>query len=159
MKYTIKIILFGFFIVLMSCKKAKESKINNLNSINKDVVILSKDTSKTDVIVNKKENWDGDYSIKTKAISYQENHQEIDLRYYINIKGKKAILSIGAEFSEDYWCEGDYYLDINNEGIYAIGKCNEDDINDFAIKQAKNQFYIKSNRFKNKDWQILTKEK
>jgi hypothetical protein len=156
MKYIKKTLLFIFFTVLVNCNKTEKNKIKNLNSINKDAQIRSIDTSKTGIII--KENWDGDYSIKTKAISNQEDHQEIDLRYYINIKGKKAILSVGAEFTEDYWCEGDYYLESKNGGIYAIGKCDDNDINDFAIKEENNQFYIKSKRFKNQDWQLLEKE-
>ena len=162
MKYTSQILLFISIIIIVNCKKAEEDKFHdkNLNFLNKDTLIPLKDSSKIiiEVNTNNKNYWDGDYSIKTKAISNNEDKQEIVLRYYINIKDKKAVLSIGAESSEDYWCEGDYYLEIKDGGLYATGKCDEDDTNDFMIKLTKNQYYIKSKRFKNIDWQLLSKE-
>jgi hypothetical protein len=162
MKNPSRIMLFLFFIILVNCKKVEENKIpiSNFNSKNNDTLIHSLDTTKigTEKIISVKENWDGDYSIKTKAISNSEGHQEIDLGYYINIKSKKAILSISAEYTEDYWCEGDYYLQNIDNTLYATGKCDQNDENDFVLKDEKNFYFIKSKRFKNKDWQLLSKE-
>jgi len=148
--------------ILANCREVEKNEIleNNPNPVNKKSQISPKDSTKIEILINTdiKKNWDGDYSIKTKAISNNEDNLEIDLRYYINIKGNKAILSIGAESSEDYWCEGDYYLERKDGGLHATGKCDENDVNDFMIKQSNNLYYIKSKRFKNTDWQLLSKE-
>lgn len=164
MKYKNQIILFLFTLIItfVKCKKKEEKIItsNKIKIINEDTLIHLTDLSKIIEVINTefKQYWDGDYVIKTKAISNAEDHQVIDLKYYINIKGNKAILSIGAESSEDYWCEGDYYLESKDGGLYAVGKCDENDINDFMIKQNKNEYFIKSKRFENIDWQLLAKE-
>ncbi|WP_312076614.1 hypothetical protein [Chryseobacterium sp.] len=105
----------------------------------------------------KPKEWKGFYEITTKAIS-EYNNQEIDLLYSITVKSNNAaILSIGAEYSEDYWCEGNYNLSIDKNILYAKGKCDEDDTNDFYLKFENGKYYIKSKRFLNSDWQELKK--
>ncbi|RNA62655.1 hypothetical protein D1631_12265 [Chryseobacterium nematophagum] len=100
----------------------------------------------------------GNYKIYTSAIS-NSNGEEISLGYFITIKSfSKAILSIDAKYSEDYGCEGEYKL-INNENIlHAIGKCDQDDLDDFYLRYENGEYFIKSKRFINKDWQKLIKE-
>ena len=103
-------------------------------------------------------NWIGEYKIKTKAIS-NSNNQEFEIRYYITITdNSSAVLSIGAENSEDYWCEGDYTLTNDNNILHASGKCDENNINDFYLKFENGKYFIKSKRFLNQDWQDLKKE-
>ena len=107
---------------------------------------------------NKTQDWKGDYQITTNAIS-NYNQKEIDLLYSISITSKEsATLSIGADQTQDYWCEGDYYLIEDNGILKATGKCDEDDINNFYIKQENGIYYIKSKRFINQDWQVLKKK-
>lgn len=102
--------------------------------------------------------WLGSYSIKTDAVSNADN-KEFILRYYININSlSDATLSIGAENPQDYICEGKYVLQTDNNKIYASGKCDSDDINDFYLKKESGKYYIKSKRFLNQDWQELIKE-
>lgn len=104
------------------------------------------------------QNWKGTYEITTKAIS-NYNKREIDLLYTISITSNDSgVLSIGADQSQDYWCEGNYYLTSENNILHGTGKCDEDDTNDFFLKSENEKYYIKSKRFLNKDWQILTKE-
>ena len=106
----------------------------------------------------KKINWKGDYQITTKAIS-NYNQKEIDLLYSISIESNDAaILSIGADQVQDYWCEGDYYLIEKNGILKATGKCDEDDLNNFYLKLENGIYHIKSKRFLNQGWQILKKE-
>lgn len=110
-------------------------------------------------ITNNSTVWIGNYNIKTKAISDGDN-KEFIIRYYISIDSSdKAILSIGAEHSEDYWCEGDYYLTKENNILHAKGKCDQDDTNDFYLKYENGEYYIKSKRFEDQDWQVLNKDK
>lgn len=102
--------------------------------------------------------WIGEYIIKTDALSNADN-KKFTLRYYITINSlSDAILSIGAENPQDYTCEGDYSLQIDNNTLFASGKCDEDDINNFYIKKENNSFFIKSKRFLSKDWLELKKE-
>lgn len=103
-------------------------------------------------------NWKGSYEITSKAIS-QYDKKEIDLSYTISIKSdKSAILSIGAEQAQDYWCEGSYALTKENDILHAKGKCDQDDTDDFYLKFEDEKYFIKSKRFLNQDWQELKKE-
>lgn len=74
------------------------------------------------------------------------------------ISDKSSTLSIGAEQSQDYWCEGEYQLNEEQRILHAKGKCDEDDINDFYLKQENGKYFIKSKRFLNQDWQELYKK-
>jgi len=117
-----------------------------------------KKTTESSIKKNKTQDWKGEYQITTKAIS-NYNQKEIDLLYSISLKSNEsAILSIGADQTQDYWCEGDYYLTEENGVLKATGKCDENDINDFYLKQENGIYYIKSKRFLNQDWQVLKKE-
>ncbi|VXC17839.1 MULTISPECIES: hypothetical protein [Chryseobacterium] len=103
-------------------------------------------------------NWKGSYDITSKAIS-QYNNQEIDLLYTITINSdKSATLSIGADQVQDYWCEGEYKLTKENNILHAKGKCDENDLDDFYLKNENEKYYIRSKRFINQDWQELTKK-
>ncbi|WP_131701402.1 hypothetical protein [Chryseobacterium sp. FH2] len=99
----------------------------------------------------------GSYKISSKAIS-NYNGEEILLDYFLSFESsKKAILSIGADHSEDYGCEGEYKLTKENNILHARGKCDQDDVDDFYIKSENEKYYIKSKRFINQDWQELEK--
>ena len=121
--------------------------VANLQSNNK---IISNTNS-----LKSQQDWRGNYEITTKAIS-EYNNKEIDLSYSITvISDKSSTLSIGAEQSQDYWCEGEYQLNEEQRILHAKGKCDEDDINDFYLKQENGKYFIKSKRFLNQDWQEL----
>ena len=99
----------------------------------------------------------GAYKIYAPAVS-NSNGEEISLGYFITIKSStKAILSIDAKYSEDYGCEGEYRLTNNENVIHAKGKCDQDDTDDFFLKQENGKYYIKSKRFLDQDWQELNK--
>ncbi|MFC3755933.1 hypothetical protein ACFONJ_08155 [Chryseobacterium tructae] len=133
-----RIICVFFLLILFSCKKENNFVHEKLSPPDKT--------------------WLGNYSIKTDAISIADNKKFI-LRYYITINSlSKAILNIGAENPQDYNCEGDYTLQKENNILSGSGKCDEDDTNDFYIKKENNNFFIKSKRFINQDWQELKKE-
>ncbi|MBD3906221.1 hypothetical protein NAL32_16505 [Chryseobacterium sp. Ch-15] len=100
----------------------------------------------------------GAYKIYAPAIS-NSNGEEISLGYFITIKSPtKAVLSIDAKYSEDYGCEGEYRLTNNEKIIYAKGKCDQDNLDNFYIKYENEKYFIKSKRFLNQDWQELIKE-
>ena len=102
--------------------------------------------------------YSGRYSIDVKATSYA-NKEEITLGYVLTLKSQKlAILSINAEHSEDYWCEGPYTLTKENDIFHAKGKCDQNDDDDFYLKFVNGKAFIKSKRFINQDWQELRKE-
>lgn len=140
------------------------------SSTNKVVVFSKTDSAPTDSVkeenpqrtvqaATKNVNWKGVYSISAKAKSLYDG-QEIDLLYSLTLEGdKKGLLSIGAEQVQDYWCEGEYSFSKTNNILHARGKCNQDDADDFFLKHENNNYYIKSKRFVNKDWQLLTKVK
>lgn len=103
-------------------------------------------------------NLNGSYSIKTQ-FNCDTTHKLEYVSYYIEIEGLNAILSIGAKHTSDYWCEGQYKLQRKQDFFYAKGNCSdESDINDFMIKNIKNNYFIKSKRFLNKDWLEMKKE-
>ncbi|MFP3590568.1 hypothetical protein [Chryseobacterium sp. SIMBA_038] len=103
-------------------------------------------------------NFKGEYSIETKAISYSTN-KEFVIGYFLAFdSNSKAILSINADYPQDYQCEGEYKLKNENNILHARGICDQDDINDFYLKFENGNYYIKSKRFKNTDWQELKKD-
>lgn len=103
------------------------------------------------------QNWKGEYEITTRAISGYDQ-KEIDLVYTITVTSNDAsTLSIGAKQAQDYWCEGDYMMTNENGILHAKGKCDEDDVNDFYLKQENGKYFIKSKRFLDKNWQSLKK--
>lgn len=119
---------------------------------------LRSSKSKNSFSTEKNKNWLGEYRIITEAKSRADD-EKVLLKYYITIDSPyTAILSIGADKSEDYWCEGDYNIENESNVLHAKGKCDEDDINDFFLKQENGKYYIKSKRFLNPDWQELTKD-
>lgn len=135
-------------------KLSSDGIITMQNSI---IIKENKDgTAKQNIL--KKPDLVGAYKIYAPAIS-NSNGEEISLGYFITVKSHaKAILSIDAKYSEDYGCEGEYEL-INNENIiYAKGKCDQDDLDDFYLKYKDGKYFIKSKRFLNQDWQELIKE-
>jgi len=100
-------------------------------------------------------NWKGSYKITTKIISQFDN-KEADVLYTMTIESnQKAILSIGAENVQDYWCEGEYRLIKEDNILHAKGKCDQDDMDDFYLKNENGKYYIKSKRFINQNWQEL----
>lgn len=101
--------------------------------------------------------WKGRYQITAKAIS-EYNQKQIDLLYTITITSRHtAVLSIGADQVQDYWCEGEYMLKETQGVLHAKGKCDEDDSSDFYLKQDKGSYFIKTKRFLNQDWQEIKK--
>lgn len=181
------IILLIIMIIIVSCNGGKKnntvvaSEENNtfqLEKNNPETININEDSSEYSITKDRKFNiqkeeiannpkkslitldktWIGEYSIKTDAISNRDN-KKFTLRYYITINSlSDAILSIGAENPQDYTCEGDYTLQIENNTLFASGKCDSDDINDFFIKYQEGNYYIKSKRFLSKDWLELKKE-
>lgn len=131
------------------------------NNIDDDLKIEKSEKSEKEVINSIGDSYDkivgSSFQINGKAISLY-NKKESDLSYFIYFNSDSlATVSIGADHSEDYWCEGEYDL-INENGIlHARGKCDENDLHDFFIKKENDQVYIKSKRFINKDWQKLSK--
>lgn len=135
----------------------KHQKINDTGNIilisEKKPKVLEKSNNKTEQSVSN--NMAGSYYIKSKAVSNYDQ-EEIYLEYFITVKSSsKAILSIGADQVQDYGCEGEYKLMSENGITLAKGKCDQDDIDDFYLKQESNKYYIKSKRFINQDWQEL----
>ncbi|RMZ58432.1 hypothetical protein D1632_12480 [Chryseobacterium nematophagum] len=107
----------------------------------------------------KEPNLIGSYKIYAPAIS-NSNGEEISLGYFITIKSStKAILSIDAKYSEDYGCEGEYRLANKENMIQAKGRCDQEDLDDFYIKYENGEYFIKSKRFLDQNWQELHKEK
>lgn len=152
---------------MISCKK--ESQGLQYQPIKKDVAVLINKTidsvatpsikiPASDNKSTSNKHWKGEYEITTKAIS-NYNNTEIDLLYSISLSSDaSAIVSIGADQVQDYWCEGEYYLTDENGILHATGKCDEDDINDFYLKYQNGIYFIKSKRFLIQDWQVLKKE-
>jgi len=143
--------------IILKIRKNDSGAISYAKILMSDIK-SGKKTTESSVEKNKTQDWKGEYQITTKAIS-NYNQKEIDLLYSISLKSNEsAILSIGADQTQDYWCEGDYYLTEENGVLKATGKCDENDINDFYLKQENGIYYIKSKRFLNQDWQVLKKE-
>lgn len=136
---------------LQISKDGNVKKISsNIPTANKKNIPQEKRTSSN--------NYNGQYSIDAKAASYA-NKEEITLGYVLTLKSQKlAILSINAEHSEDYWCEGPYTLTKENDVLHAKGKCDQNDDDDFYLKFENGKAFIKSKRFIDKDWQKLKKE-
>jgi len=148
---------YKYLVIDIELSSGKKNIIvfNKENSIEKE---QSKPNKNSLSITNKPKTWKGNYEITTKAISDYDN-KEFDLYYAISIESESSsILSIGADHSEDYWCEGSYNLQISDNIIHASGKCDQDDVNDFYIKYQEGNYYIKSKRFLSKDWLELKKE-
>ncbi|CAI8890386.1 hypothetical protein [Chryseobacterium sp. IT-36CA2] len=145
-----------------------ESIVINLigSKKNKPIIFTKKIDSNTDdsqsikntEVTTSNNDWKGSYKISTKAISQYDNN-ETNILYSITVESnQKAVLSIGAENVEDYWCEGEYHLIKEGNILHAKGKCDQDDIDDFYLKNENKKYFIKSKRFINKDWQELEKE-
>lgn len=142
--------------MILKIRKTESGTISYAKILLSDIKSGEKTAESSKKNVN--QNWKGEYQITTKAIS-NYNQKEIDLLYSISVESNKsAILSIGADQTQDYWCEGDYYLTEENGMLKATGKCDEDDVNNFYLKQENGVYYIKSKRFLNPDWQILKKQ-
>lgn len=138
----------------------KKNEIYSISENGKFILQQNEPNSQMNINNNSKpdKSWLGEYSIETDALSNSDS-KKIKLKYYININSlSEAILSIGADQPQDYTCEGDYTLQVEKSEIYASGKCDSDDINDFYIKKENNKFFIKTKRFLNQDWQELKKE-
>jgi hypothetical protein len=103
----------------------------------------------------------GDYFIKTK-VSSVETGDPIEISFYFEFQASEAILSIGTKNSLEAYCEGSYNVSKNNDGLKlkytGEGTCTSDEEeSSFLIKKESNQYYIKSKRFLNSDWQLLKK--
>lgn len=137
-------------------------KLGTLSFDLKEVIDLSIFTNKNNKLQLKKETntlftWKGSYKITAKIISQFDN-KETDVLYSITVESdQKAILSIGADNVQDYWCEGEYHLIKKDNILHAKGKCDQDDMDDFYLKNEDGKYYIKSKRFSNQDWQQLQK--
>lgn len=105
----------------------KQEMSNHETDINNEVKIIP----------NKSINWIGDYYINAKAIS-NYNKKEIDQKYYISITDNySTILSIRANQTQDYLCEGEYHMIKEKEVLKTNGKYDVNDINDFYLKFEK----------------------
>lgn len=131
--------------------------IQNTRNMDTSLEKYPKETIASLTNLYKDSNWDGAYYIKTQIISSEIN-QVVDIEYFISITNGAGKLRINTKNLKDVWCEGEYYLRKGNGFIYGTGSCDQDDINDFMIKKEKENYYIKSKFFINKDWQLLQKK-
>lgn len=102
---------------------------------------------------------EGDFYIKTK-VSSVETGDPIDISFYFTFTTSEAILSISSNNSLETYCEGSYSInktsDILKLEYTGEGTCTSDkEESTFLIKKEKNQYYIKSKRFYNFDWERL----
>ena len=148
---------FSFYAIESSKLKSANLKKEIGNSDEVDSVDNS-----AKVINSNTQNWNGDYDFKTKVESLQSD-ELIDMEYFINIDKNKAILSIGTKNPTEAYCEGDYSVKQNKDFIHLIhtgetGICtgNIEDTS-FDIKKEGDQFYIRSKRFVNFEWQKIEK--
>ena len=158
------LILFHFMLIACSDKQKenmektteKETEIYFTRNIDNNTDD-SQNIKNIEVTTNNND-WKGSYKISTKVTSQYDNN-ETNVLYSITVESdQKAILSIGAEHVEDYWCEGEYRLIKEDNTLHAKGKCDQDDVDDFYLKNENKKYYIRSKRFINRDWQELKKE-
>ncbi|MGV0924317.1 hypothetical protein [Empedobacter tilapiae] len=103
--------------------------------------------------------WLGKYEISPMIVS-QHRGKELEVTYLINIDSDNhAILNIESTHHEDRFCQGEHDLIKENNTLHAIGKCKETGVEDFYIKKENDEYFIKSRRFVNEDWQELKKIK
>ena len=111
---------------------------------------------------SKKIDLKGDYFINANVTSV-ETGDVMKISFYFNFNGSEAILSIGTNNSLEAYCEGNYNIiqDNNIAKLKYVGEgictSNESE-SSFLLKQEKNQYFIKSKRFYNDEWQILNKK-
>jgi hypothetical protein len=101
----------------------------------------------------------GSYFIKTKVASV-ETGDPIEISFYFEFQTSSAILSIGTTNSLEAYCEGSYAIVKDKEGVKlkytGEGTCTSDEEeSSFLIKKENDQYYIKSKRFINEDWQLF----
>lgn len=104
----------------------------------------------------------GGYFIKTSVESIDSGNST-EISFYFEFEGSQAILSIGAKNSLDAYCEGNYDV-IMSKNILKLqyigeGTCTSGEENSFFVKKEKTNYYIKSKRFLNNDWQLLKEDK
>ncbi|WP_394773620.1 hypothetical protein [Flavobacterium sp.] len=159
-KYPFKQVIFKWKdgawenITALTINKENDSQYNNW----KAQFLVSKQLSREEKIVELK----GDYFIKTK-VSSVETGDPIEVNFYFEFEIQQAILTIGTKNSLEAYCEGTYSITKNNEFLklqyIGEGTCTSDeDESTFLVKKENNQFYIKSKRFINPDWQLLKKK-
>ena len=89
------------------------------------------------------------------------NDNPSNTSYYFSFVKNKAILSIGSDNLNEIYCEGQYSIVNQKKGIFQLkysdeGICSSDDeINTLMIKVSKQGYYIKGDRFLNKNWMKL----
>lgn len=115
----------------------------------------------TQVLNNNIQELQGNYFIHTKTTSI-ETGDPISINYYFHFENNKAILSTGSENSLEAYCEGSYSISQNGDYMkleYAGEEiCTSDkDESTFIIKTENNEYYIKSKRFYNNTWQVMSK--
>lgn len=113
----------------------------------------------------------GYYKIKTMVPHYNsDNDVEVEFIFYFD--KNKVYMSQRASYDLDAYCEGEYLIKKNKDNTIALnynihqadrpGKpcVPESELNEvsFQIKNIGKEFYIKSKRFVNNDWQKLIKE-
>lgn len=101
----------------------------------------------------------GSYFIKTKVESI-ETGDLMEISFYFEFQTSGAILSIGTKNSLEAYCEGSYAVIKDKEGLKlkytGEGTCTSDEEeSSFFVKKENDQYYIKSKRFINEDWQLL----
>ncbi|MXO05616.1 hypothetical protein [Flavobacterium sp. HBTb2-11-1] len=101
----------------------------------------------------------GSYFIKTKVSSI-ETGDPIEINFYFEFQNSNAILSIGTKNSLEAYCEGSYAVVKDKDGLKlkytGEGTCTSDEEeSSFLIKKENDQYYIKSKRFINEDWQLF----
>lgn len=142
----------------------KWEKINTLNILDENNAMYKKvkgDLLRSDLISDTV-TLDGNYHVKTKVVSV-ESGDPIELDFYINVKQPEATLSIGSNNGMESYCEGAYNIQKDGD-VFMLeyigeGICTSD-VNEsvFVIKYENDKFYIRSKRFYDDKWIVLTKK-
>ena len=90
-------------------------------------------------------NWKGSYQITANALSHLRKKKcEFSDFIYFN-SDNVATVSIGADHSEDYWCEGDYDL-LRKMTFYTLGEnATKMTCRTFILKKKMIKFILKVN--------------
>lgn len=105
----------------------------------------------------------GSYFINAKVSSITTG-ETISIGFNLYVENdKKATLRLSTDASSEAYCEGDYKLSSESNLIKlqytGEGICTDDnEESNIYIKKEREQYYIKSKRFENQDWQELTKD-
>ena len=104
----------------------------------------------------------GNYTVTAKVDEIGTGNP-IEMKFNFYFEKEKVSMRLDTNVASEAYCEGQYAVMKNKNGIYRLkykgeGICSDDgDINIFYIKKSKNDYYIKSGRFDKNNWQKLKK--